>query len=444
MKNKLQKIALSLFILISLIVFNIRSSTNITTPAYEIEQQGLNNRITNSLSDFDGSAYIENEVNSFLQKWNLKGASVAIIKDEKLVYAHGFGIADVYGNEVQPSNIFRVASVSKLITAMGIMRLVEDRKLRLNQKVFGPGGILNNPVFNEVADKRLYRITVQQLLAHSAGWTQHRGDPAFSPLDIAKAVEDEAPATMYSYYKFVASRHLSYYPGTRYAYSNMGYMFLADVIAKVSGQPYEDYIRDKILIPNGILDMHIGASFQADKRHNEVNYWVHEDNDSIPCYDGSGRIVSKADGGNSIELLSSAGGWICSSIELAKLITLIDGEDFVPDIFTPETIAKMTNDVSTKGPLGWRSIYNNDTWVRTGNMAGTVAAIKRLGNGYTWVFLCNTSNWKGNKIERNIDFMMTNILRKTQSWPDQNLFDYFQSEKVPLANMNNKIFNLNT
>ncbi|MFV0521352.1 MAG: serine hydrolase domain-containing protein [Mangrovibacterium sp.] len=384
------------------------------------------------------------EVTRFLKKWNLKGASIAVVKDERLVYAHGFGIADKEYNEVQPGSLFRVASVSKLITAIGIMHLVEEGKINLDDKVFGPDAILNNPVFNEVRDKRLYKITVRELLSHSAGWSQRFGDPAFIPLKIAELVQDEAPATMYSYYKFVANRRLSYYPGTRYAYSNMGYMFLADIISSVSGESYESYIKENIFIPNGIFDMHIGSSFQNHKRFNEVNYWVGEENDTVPCFDGSGVFVSKANGGNSIELLGSAGGWICSAVELAKLITLVDGQSSVPDILTPESINEMTSNISTQGPLGWRSIYNNGDWVRTGSMAGTIATIKRMKNGYTWIFLSNSSNWKGNKLERNINYLMTTIIKKTKSWPDQDLFNYFMTEEVSLANIESNVFNFNT
>ncbi|MFV0366263.1 MAG: serine hydrolase domain-containing protein [Mangrovibacterium sp.] len=446
-----KKVFISILIFI-LVIINFQSKKKINKPTYRIEQQGLNDRITNELSDLESTAYLEREVNSFLNQWNLKGASVAIVKDEKLVYAHGFGIADIEENEVQPGHLFRVASISKLITAIGIMHLVESGKLDLDDKVFGPQAILDNPVFDQVRDNRIYKITIRELLAHSAGWTQRYGDPAFLPLKIAELTGDETPVTMYSYYKYIASRRLSFTPGGSYAYSNMGYMFLTDVIEKLSGQTYEEYIRNEILIPNDIFDMHIGSSFQAQKRFNEVNYWVHEENDTIPCFDGSGLPVSKANGGNSIELLGAAGGWICSSVELARLITLIDGQDQVPDILSPESIREMTNNITTRGPLGWRSVYANGSWVRTGSMAGTVAKIKRMENGCTWIFISNTSNWKGNKLERNIDFLMTKVIHRTKAWSKQDLFNYFgaddkedevlKSQTMTLGHINGYIYYL--
>ena len=71
--------------------------------------------------------------------------------------------------------------------------------------------------------------------------------------------------------------------------------------------------------------MHIGRSYLSGRRFNEVKYYESEESQPVPCFDGSGRLVPKQYGGNPIELLSSAGGWITSSIELAKLMVMIDG-----------------------------------------------------------------------------------------------------------------------
>ena len=65
---------------------------------YELELKGLNYRIKNGLSDFEHSKYIEKQVKRFIQRWELKGVSIAVLKDEKLVYAQGFGEADRQGN----------------------------------------------------------------------------------------------------------------------------------------------------------------------------------------------------------------------------------------------------------------------------------------------------------------------------------------------------------
>lgn len=409
-----------------ILVFSFSSKSYNTTkqaaPNYKLEVIGLNSRITNSLSDFANSMYIEKQVNQFLKQWGLHGVSIAVVKDEKLVYAQGFGQADSTGKEVEAGDLFRVASVSKLLTAVGVMRLVEENKLSLDDKVFGPGGIIPDSVFSTVADSRLYQITVRHLLAHAGGWTQRAGDPAFNSIMVAEKVGDPLPATMHSYYKFVATRRLSFTPGTQTAYSNMGYMFLGEVIAAVSGKSYESYLREDVFEPVGILDMHIGNSYQINRLKNEVCYFQSANVAPIPEFNGSGDLVDKTNGGNPIELLSAAGGWICSAVELARLISYIDGKAEVKDILSENSIAAMTNNTYAHGPLGWKTALDSGTWIRTGNMAGTSAMIRRQPDGLTWVFLSNTSSWKGASLANDINALMSRICLNIKAWPQHDLF----------------------
>jgi hypothetical protein len=119
----------------------------------ELDTNGLNFRITNELSEFSGSKFIEKEVNNFLRQWNLAGMTMSVVKDGKLVFAHGYGYSDVETKQpVNPGNLFRIASVSKLITAVAIMKLVEKKEISLDSKVFGPQAILKDPIFDKVAD----------------------------------------------------------------------------------------------------------------------------------------------------------------------------------------------------------------------------------------------------------------------------------------------------
>ena len=108
-----------------------------------------NVRLSNSLSEgkeFDG---VEKTVSSFMRRWSIAGASIAISKDGKLIYARGFGFADTISREqTKPYSKFRIASISKLITAVAVMKLVEEGKLTLNERVFGPDAILNDPFFS--------------------------------------------------------------------------------------------------------------------------------------------------------------------------------------------------------------------------------------------------------------------------------------------------------
>jgi CubicO group peptidase (beta-lactamase class C family) len=395
----------------------------------EIDNTSLNFKLTNDLSQFSGNKLIVKEVDEFLRQWNLAGMTISIIKDGKLVYTHGFGYADVESKQqVTPGNLFRIASVSKLITAVAILKLVETKAISLDSKIFGPNAILKDPVFNSVADKRLYDITVRHLLAHTGGWSLHYGDPAFNSLVVLERTGESGSATMDSYCRFVAGRKLHFVPGTRSSYSNMGYMFLGKVIEAVSGKKYEEFVRNEVLKPIGITDMYIGRSYLSDRRVNEVKYYESEDSPLIPAYDGSGRMVPKPYGGNPIELLGPAGGWIASSIELAKLMVFIDGFKSVPDMFSQNLINQMVNNDKLRGPLGWKVVKDNGDWIRTGSMAGTSAIMKRQSDGFSYVVIINSSSWKGPRLPAYVNYMMGKIQKSIASWPKHDLFKYVQNK----------------
>ena len=404
---------------------NTTKPVEVPKKVQEVDKNSLNYKISNELSEFSGSSFIAKKADDFLKQWNLAGMTMAIVKDGKLVFAHGYGYSDVEAKTVvTPGNLFRIASVSKLITAVAIMKLVEKKVISLDSKVFGPKAILKDSIFNKVVDKRLYNITVRHLLAHAGGWTLTYGDPAFNSLVVLEKTGETGAATMDSYCRFVATRKLHFEPGKRSSYSNMGYMFLSKVIEAASGKKYDDFVINDVLKPQGILDMHIGRSYLADKRINEVKYYEAEDSPMIPSFDGSGTMVPKPYGGNPIELLSSAGGWIASSVELAKLMVLIDGFRSVPDMISGHLIDQMVVNKDFKGPLGWKVIKKNGDWIRTGSMAGTSAIVKRQSNGFGWVIIINSSSWKGPRLPAYVDYMMRQIEKKITSWPQKDLFKY--------------------
>ncbi|MCL3781199.1 class A beta-lactamase-related serine hydrolase [Prolixibacteraceae bacterium JC049] len=360
---------------------------------------------------------------------------MSVIKKGKLVFSKGYGWANVEEAEpMSPAHILRVASVSKLITAVGIMKLVDDGLLNLDDKVFGKEGIINDSIYGKMRDRRLKKVTVKNLLNHSAGWSQRYGDPAFYPSRVARRVDDNLPASIDTYLKYIMKQRLHYYPGTRSLYSNMGYMVLAKVIENISGENYEDYIRFHVLYPAGIYDMYIGHSKHAEARKNECKYYEQRGERKVISALGEGIYVDKSDGGNHIELLGAAGGWICSSAELVKLISVIDGDPANPDIITAERVKEMTTVRNGLFPLGWKAAVSNGTWWRTGSMAGTSTMVKRLPDGTIWAILINTSSWRGSKFPREINKLMSKIMGRVKEWPDQNLFEHLQPKNFIALN----------
>ena len=134
-------------------------------------------------------------------------------------------------------------------------------------------------------------------------------------------------------------------------------------------------------------------------------------------------MVPKSYGGCDLQVLSGAGGWVASPTELMRFITAIDDEDSRPDILTPATIAIMTEKDENRYPIGWMRTTKGNDWTRTGSLAGSSVMLKRQHNGYTWVFITNTSSWSGSRFPRKIENMIRQALDKVKTWPKRDLFD---------------------
>jgi len=362
-------------------------------------------------------------MNSFIKKYKIKGASLAVCKDEKLVYAKGYGYANVETQEmVKPSHLFRIASVSKLITAVAVMKLYEEGKLDLDDHVFGPGGILPYTKFPEYTDVRVEKITIRHLLNHTAGWSRKHGDPMFKQLYIAKKYKTQPPASLDLIIYYTLQRKLDYDPGKVYSYSNLGYAILGEIISLKSGMEYEDYVTFNILKPLGIHDIHIGKSFYHQNLSNEVRYYENPGSSVCLAFDGSGVYVPRSYGGNCIELMGAAGGWVASAPGLAKFLTAIDGKNNQPDILKQKTIKMMTNNsIAGKDLFGWRGTDKTGTSWRTGTLSGSTSLVMKQSNGITWVVLLNTS-LPGKIIHNKIAGTMFSAQKMIKNWPEINLF----------------------
>lgn len=391
--------------------------------------------LDNQFSDYKETGIIDRQVNSFIKRWRIQGASLAITKDERLVYAKGFGIANnETGEEVKPGHLFRIASVSKLITATAVMKLYEEGKLELDERVFGANGILNDSIFNIYRDKRIEEITIRHLLNHTAGWSRYSGDPMFNSLYIARKMDVKAPVSFDNVLQFALSRRLNYKPGIRYSYSNLGYAILGEIIERKSGMPYQDYVVMTLLKPLEIHDMHIGKSYYHEKYPNEVKYHSSAGKMTTYSMDGSGERVPIYYGGNNIELLGPAGGWVASAPELIKFLTAIDGFPEQPDILSPETITLMSDPNSAgKGLFGWRGTDSYGTWWRTGYLTGSSALMVRQKDGLNWVVMINTSTYKHSRIHRYVSSMMFGAVNRVDEWPVIDLFTMESDTPNPIT-----------
>ncbi len=200
--------------------------------------------------------------------------------------------------------------------------------------------------------------------------------------------------------------------------------------------PYTDYVVMNLLKPLDIHDMHIGKNFYHEKYPNEVRYHSSAGKMTTYSIDGSGEVVPIYYGGNNVEILGPAGGWVASAPELIKFLTAIDGFPDQPDILASETIAQMSDpDLAGKGLFGWRGTDRYGTWWRTGYLTGSSALMVRQRDGLNWVVLMNTSTYKHSRIHRYVSSMMFGAVSRVDHWPSIDLFSMELDTPNPITDI---------
>ena len=348
---------------------------------------------------------VASRVQTVMNTNDLPGFSLAMAKDGRLIYARGFGIANSQtGEAVSPHHLFRIASISKPITAVAIMQLIEQGQLAMSDTVFGTNGLLGTDVGTPPAGSNIDQITIQHLLEHTSGWTT-AADPMFGfpELDHAGLIEH-----------MVENVDLATTPGARHSYSNFGYSVLGRVIEEITGQSYADAVQQRVLGLAGITNMHIAGDTLAERRPDEVTY-------TAQAWDPYAVPVARMD---------AHGGWIASAIDLLRFLSAVDGYPHRPQLLNAASRAAMVTPSTAQGgggyAKGWSVNTAAGTWFHTGDFAGTITMLVRGTNGFTWALLANSRNDESdanlNANRADLDQLGWNILTDVPDWPSTDLF----------------------
>lgn len=416
-----------LFIIIILIATIRNSASQSATDEAEMELKGeqWGDTLRNASSDVAALQPMDAELNAFLRKYDLKGMSIAVMRHDSLLYAKGIGMADAEKNvKMEANTISRIASVSKLITATAVMRLVEKGKLTLDDHVFGENGILGAEKYASViTDGRMYDITVRQLLQHEAGFTNRRGDPLFNMKELMESAHLKTAPGTHRLVEIVLGRRLGYAPGTGHKYSNFGYLLLSLIIEKKTGKSYWEAVEDEVLHPAGCFQFRPATNYYADRHAHETRYYPPEDS-LVEEYTGSGKMVSRVYGGSNINGLMGAGGWVTSAADLARFVAAIDGDDRVPDIISRKSREEMTKyDPDKKVAFGWSSVDESGKLVRTGTLSSTNSIVKIFPDGECWIIITNTGYWTGFKFSKVLSAKIDQLReRYSAKMPSRDLF----------------------
>jgi CubicO group peptidase (beta-lactamase class C family) len=272
---------------------------------------------------------IEEAVASFMEAKGIPGLSLAVAVGDEVVWQRGFGKSDLEnGIPATAATAYRIASVTKPVTAVAAMQLVEQGKLDLDAPVQKYA-----PTF-PIKD---FPVTTRQLLAHQGGIRNYRRGEGerisrYASLTEALSVFKDAP--------------LESEPGTRYAYSTFGYVLLGVVVEGASGLSYPEYIRERIFKPAGMKhadvdDVYALIPHRARGYHPKV----------YAVFDGNVRNASLMDSSYKVP----AGGIVATAEDMARFaIAVQNGTLIKPETFVQMSMPRKTRDGQETGyGYGW-------------------------------------------------------------------------------------------
>jgi CubicO group peptidase (beta-lactamase class C family) len=182
-----------------------------------------------------------------MKHYNVPGVSIAFFEHGQIAWVRSYGVADIGGNKaVSPDTLFQAGSISKTLTALAALRLVQDGKLSLDEDV---NLKLRSWKVPENEFTRAEKVTLRRILSHSAGLTVHgfRGYAAGEPLPtIVQILDGEKPANN-------EPIRVHAVPGTVWDYSGGGYIILQLLLSDVTGRPFPEVLHDLVLAPAGMV-----------------------------------------------------------------------------------------------------------------------------------------------------------------------------------------------
>lgn len=357
---------------------------------------------------------LDEKMSAFMEAKEISAGSLSVMRGGKVVFHHGYGWQDKQKTQpIRPDAIFRIASVTKPFTAAAIRRLVADGKIATTSKVFSLGvagaGILDHEPFG-TPDPRLGSITVEHLLQHRGGWDRGvAGDLTYMERKIAADLEVASPPGRDATIRWIMGKPLQQDPGSKYAYSNIGYLLLGRIIEKVSGQSYEEYVEDKVIGPGGSkkgADWVVGRSLIGDADPREPYYQEPGVGWNVFHPARGPRLVESPYGSFDMESRVAQGGIVTHGLVLLRYLDRfhISGDD-------------IGNSRPAAGK--WSHVHN-------GAQKGANALAKQRGDGINYAVLFNKRAKSGatyvDSIRKELDALFDG---GTVRWPES------EGTKVP-------------
>lgn len=393
----------------------------------------------------------DQRIRDLMRENSIPGGAVAVLRDGHLVFAKAYGFGDLDTPQVaHPDSLFRIASLSKPLTAAAALILSQEGQLSLDTHPFE---ILQDlqPIPGTMRNPQLATITMRQLLNMTAGWDPTRLDPFSMPTEVAMKLGDPSPATPLDTVRYMLDKDLAYTPGSTYCYSNFGYVVADGVIERLARMPYEDYVRRKILEPLGMIETVLGGTLASQRYEEEVMYYDYPDAPLKPSvFPWPPSSVPQPYGGDfSLEQYQGAGAWVSSTIDVLRLVNSLDSPAPL-SILTAASFQAMIQNPDVKvycSPLsgyfglGWNFNHGHECWSKGGKLPGTTANVTRTlyplpqsgqatPHKYAFVALLNS---RPKDAKPTIDDVLSSTLfnslyaaaDRKDSWPATDLFDQY-------------------
>ena len=340
-----------------------------------------------------GMNALDGTVTSIMQAHGIPGAAVAVARDGKLKLARGYGYADLQARApMRPETRVALASVSKVLTGQTILKLVDQGRLQLSDRVFGFFRDLTPPQGMR-EDPRLGEITIEMCLHHTGGWDRKTsGDPSGWGPRISRALRLDHPPGPFEMIRYMKGVPLDFTPGTQQVYSNFGFVLLGGVIATVTKQAYPEYVQQNTLKPMGVTGIRIDdlpPRYLPGEAHRYLLGTEHD----VP-------------GGNA-RMVMASGGWQASCVDMARVMTAIDGSRTGTPFLSPAMMQAMVQPAAGITPpspehwmgLGWDLIEEfpaagggeRYSWGKDGGLGGIQTYVEHLAIGANFALLVNSS-----------------------------------------------------
>ncbi len=316
-----------------------------------------------------------------LRSANAPGAAVLVKKNGKILFQQGLGVTDLRSRtKIDEQTNFRLASCTKQFTAMAIMLLVHDGKLHYEDRL--------TDIFRDFPEYGA-TITIRNLLNHTSGLLDYEdlmpiADPN-APIEKVQ-IHDDGVLDLLK-----AQKQTRFAPGTRWEYSNSGYVVLGLVVAKISGEPFDEFLRERIFTPLGMANTVAYVRGKNEVPHRAYGHskkpssWEQTDQSPTSATLGDGGIYSS---------LSDLSKWD-DALQRHTLLTPTETEPAITPVKVPDHSVRGPDGEAADYGFGWflNPYRQHPRMWHYGETQGFRSNIQRFTkDGLTIIVLCNRTD----------------------------------------------------